>query len=267
MHTLRVIAWAFVLGAVSLCALMFERASAQDDTYVYEYYLGDTMVTLEIEHPHSKSPFVYVNLHENETDSVAAARKVIAKKGGRLVLLKQNGKRNITFTLNGVLYTFDPNRMFSNAGIKGTLKPYNKVGAGVVRGLARAVHDAIILREGKKGVVVGLHNNSDSIEYSTEEYSLDSYMYDPVYMKGVAQLHLSKKKDRDDFFYTTFSSLYTRLAKKGFSVVLEGKGVVDDGSLSVFARKHRIPYVNVEAQKGHRAEQRRMIDALTSVYP
>jgi hypothetical protein len=268
MRTLRVIAWAFVLGVMSLCTLLFALTTAHADTT--KYYLGDTVVELVVEQSNSKSPFVFVNLHENETDSVEAARKVIAKKGGRLVRLEQSGKRNITFTLEGTTYTFDPNRMFSNAGIKVTLKPYNKVAAGVVRGLAHAVRDAIELREGKKGVVkgivVGLHNNTNSIEYSSEEYSFESYMFDPVYMKGVAKLHLSKKKDRDDFFYTTVSSLHTKLSKKGFSVVLEGKGVVDDGSLSVYARKHRIPYVNVEAQVGHQAEQERMIMTLTSVY-
>lgn len=38
--------------------------------------------------------------------------------------------------------------------------------------------------------------------------------------------------------------------------------VTDDGSLSVRAARNGLPYVNVEAQHGHREQQVRMLEAL-----
>ena len=38
--------------------------------------------------------------------------------------------------------------------------------------------------------------------------------------------------------------------------------VRDDGSLSVYAARHNIGYINVEARHGHAAEQREMLQTL-----
>lgn len=61
----------------------------------------------------------------------------------------------------------------------------------------------------------------------------------------------------------THPKLFDDLVKAGFSVVLQNnQGAPDDGSLSVYCGRRGITYVNVEAQHGAQAEQKRMLEAV-----
>lgn len=235
-------------------------AHADTTNFSEEYYLGDKKVTLTVEDADSDSTFVYINLHHNESTSVDAARAVVAEMGGRLVSLIYSGGRNIEFSLNGVQHSVDPNRIFSNVGVETSLKPYNVVAGTMVRTLARAIRDTIRLRQGQPGVVVGLHNNTNE-----GGYSFDSYDDGKPFRAGVAKVSRGKGYDLDDFFYVTDETLYNMLVAEGFSVVLEGKRVADDGSLSVYLRERGIAYVNVEAEHGHTKIQTKMIRRLTEL--
>ncbi len=52
------------------------------------------------------------------------------------------------------------------------------------------------------------------------------------------------------------------LKEQEINAVLQSKSAKDDGSLSVYADKKNIPYINVEAEHGHVEEQARMLKAL-----
>src|SRR5688500_18746557 len=67
----------------------------------------------------------YVHVHHNEQTALKAAKAVIHKDGGSLITLVHSGGRNIVFHLNNERYEFDPNRIYTDAGIKKTLTQYS----------------------------------------------------------------------------------------------------------------------------------------------
>lgn len=102
-----------------------------------------------------------------------------------------------------------------------------------------------------------LHNNSEG------EYSAASYLPEGELALDAAAVHLPPEADPDDFFFVTDPDLFAGLAEEGFTVVLQNNArATDDGSLSVWAARQGIPYVNVEAQHGHRERQIEMLEAL-----
>ena len=178
------------------------------------------------------------------------------------------GGRNVAFERGARRYAFDPNRIFTDAGALATLRRLNRTDSTVadidpevvevVRRFAEALLDSVGLDTLRQ--VVALHNNTD------EQYSARSYLPGAEYASDAADVHLEPGSDADDFFFVTERTLFDRLRAEGFNVVLQhNAAVTDDGSLSVFAARAGIRYVNVEAQHGHRAEQERMITVLARV--
>ena len=79
-------------------------------------------------------------------------------------------------------------------------------------------------------------------------------------------MHLGEPQSPDNFFYLTDARLFAALSAQGFNVVLQDNArVPDDGSLSVFAARRGLVYVNVEARQGEVAAQRRMLVALRAL--
>lgn len=84
--------------------------------------LGDTRVIIETtKHGTGKS---FVHVHQNETTALQAAKHVVQTDGGSVMTLIHPGQRNIVFHLNHQRYEFDPNRIFTDAGIKKTLSTF-----------------------------------------------------------------------------------------------------------------------------------------------
>ncbi len=68
-----------------------------------------------------------------------------------------------------------------------------------------------------------------------------------------------------DFILTTEKAFFNYLKQKKLNVVLQHPRPYDDGSLSVYAGKKKIRYINVEALHGHLDEQVRMLEALKAI--
>jgi len=198
----------------------------------------------------------YVALHANEQTSISAAQALVPNSGGRLIILQHTADRLISFNLEGQTYMFDPNRMFSDAGIRATLQrygPYSEAAHREVSDLATAV-----LREMQGSYIVALHNNTDGA------YSLLSYLSGGQYANEAAAVNQASNIDPDNFFFTTSQAWYDRLVQMGQNVVLQSAGATDDGSLSVFAGRLNIPYVNVEVQHGDFRAQQQMLGLMLS---
>jgi hypothetical protein len=69
----------------------------------------------------------------------------------------------------------------------------------------------------------------------------------------------------------TEKAIFNLLKQENVNVVLQSPFAADDGSLSIYAMQHKIPYINVEVQHGHLEENLRLIKisaaALTKIYP
>ena len=219
--------------------------------------LGDSTAQLLVHEAEAPGP-TYISVHDNEDTAVEAALNVIGHHGGRVVELQHNGERNMQFSVEDTVYTVDPNRIFTDAGIRAsldTLSTYSDAAHAAVRAFAETLLDRYALAD--LGVVVTIHNNTG------ENYSILSYLDDGDYAMDALFTHLSAEDDPDDFFFVTDRALYDALRAGGFNVVMQDNArVTDDGSLSVYAARAGVPYVNVEAQHGHFEQQARMIEYL-----
>jgi hypothetical protein len=220
--------------------------------------LGDTPVYL-VETVGEPPRPTYLSLHENEQTAVVAARRIVERLGGRLVELRAQRKRLVSFMLGPVRYAFDPNRIFTDGGIAKTLRRYGKYTSeahAAVGKLAAAILDLAV--EGPDALLVAVHNNSAGA------LSVESYRPGGPLQSEAAQVVTSRAHAPDDFFLVTEPSLFERLRALSFNVVLQSPLPTDDGSLSVYCQG-RLPYVNVEARFGHLAEQVRMLEAVHSL--
>jgi hypothetical protein len=229
---------------------------------VKEYSVGETKVSV-IEHCLSPCHpgVLFINLHSNENTSLNVAKQYLNEVGGRLINIENNGERLINFRHQGDQYTFDPNRIYSPAGIDTTITilsyQYNPNAAMEVSGFAKSIIADFIDRS---NLIISLHNNRDST------LSVLTYKNDPDRDKRFGRAFINPAMDIDDFILTTDSNLFNRIKEKNINVVWEDVNAIkDDGSLSVYAARHNIPYINVEAEHEHAQEQLKMLRVLEDI--
>ena len=255
---------ALVLAAAAGCQA---QPAAPLATTRHPLALGETTVEVAV-HEGGEGLNLLV-LHDDENTAVEAGQAFVGAHGGRLVEIRtREGERRVAFTLGGRRFSVDPNRIFTDVGARRTLEA-DSLHAGAVA-LARLFGDAVRAvyavgrpdssRSAPRAAVVTLHNNTP------DRYSALSYASGGEYERDAAAVHFAPGADPDDFFFVTERALYDALAAEGFNVVLQdNRRVTDDGSLSVWAAREGLPYVNVEAEHGHLEEQVRMLEALARV--
>jgi hypothetical protein len=221
------------------------------------FKIGNAVVTAEI-FQHGKPWPTMINVHDDENTSVAAGKIIIEQSGGRLIELSHGGKRLVSFNLNGEHFSFDPNRIFSDAGIRDTLEKqgtYSEAAHRTVKRFAKRFLEHFALD--REPVVIALHNTVDGT------YSIESYRPGAEHAAAAADLHISPNRSRFDFFYVTDQRIFDYLKHRDFNVILQDNAAVpDDGSLSVYFARKRIPYVNIEAELSHLNAQIEMVRAV-----
>jgi hypothetical protein len=237
------------------------QAFGQDTTYERKYKLGNTLINMfSICYVPCSKAVIFINLHEDEKTSITAGDTYLKETAGTILSLKHTGERLITFYLGDKKFMFDPNRIFSKFGIRTSLtklSAYTPMAEKVVDSFARHILTNYV--EGSK-LIVTLHNNTD------KNFSVSSYKKGQPEGRNAAQVFINKDMDEDDFILTTEPAIFNKLKEKNINVVLQNtKTVIDDGSLSVYAAKKKIAYVNVEAQDTHLEEQIKLLEALTEV--
>jgi hypothetical protein len=244
--------------------------------------LGDETVQVII---HSSSDVnderVFVHVHENEVASLAAGLDFIKTNGGKLVTIKHSQigvNRNITFHHKGTTFQFDPNRIYSNNDevIKRALKAdntnsiaYNEAFA-MVKNLAKIVWGQL---QNEK-YIVSLHNNKNEcatckrkgwfgFKFIEPSYSLNSYVktcdVDSESSNSAEAIYINPKINNSEFFIVTQQQDFDYLSSKKANVVLQNNDPVDDGSMSVWAFKNGVRYMNAEAKHGKIEEQKKML--------
>ncbi len=222
--------------------------------------LGNTTIWL-VMFGHQPRPWIFFNMHDNENTAVAAGLAILPKTGGFLATLQHTGDRLIRFQLNDSTFVVDPNRIFTDAGIRATLEKYSQYSTtahAAVKMFARELLQTLGLDTVQW--VITLHNNGEN------EYSVRSYLPGAEYAADARAVYVNPTMDVDDFYFVTDSLLFQKLKYQHLNVVLQQNATVtDDGSLSVYCGKRGIPYVNVEAQHGHQKVQEEMIVTLISL--
>jgi hypothetical protein len=206
------------------------------------------------------STITFINLHQDENTSVAATMAVlgVAKKYCVAQII-QSSTRSISFVVNNATIKVDPNRIYTPTGAAKTIADNNpKLNAMQKIDVQNAVAKFKVAFINKyitnKALVVALHNNLT--------LSMNTYI-DGNEKNNVLEKNYAKPQQAHDFFLTTEKRFYDYLAAKGYNVVLQNNAAAkDDGSLSVYAGKNSIPYINVEALRGHLAQQKLMLQAV-----
>jgi hypothetical protein len=214
-------------------------------------WCGETKVIFNHSCAEEQPGIMFIHVHENEKTAVEAAKKMMDKYGhGCFVTWESQDDRYVRFKLGNDSFRFDPNRIYSAQGLEATLR---KNGAYSKEAFEKA--DKVAKMFLKKYVdsqqlVIAVHNNTEG------DLTIRSFQSE------AKAIYVNPDKDADDFFLTTVPFIYDYLKKKKFNVVLQKPGIKDDGSLSVYAAKHKIAYLNVEAQHGHLEQQSQMLDAV-----
>lgn len=223
------------------------------------FKLGDSTINFKT-YISGTENIIYFNLHDDENTSVEAAKQLLNKINAKLIEIQASGGRLISFNIDSTVYKFDPNRIYSALGREATLKRYSQFSPkadSIVHSFASYITDSLLK---KAVIIITLHNNTEN------NYSILSYAKGGDYENDAAAVYINKKYDTDDFFYVTEKDYYNKIKQKAFNVILQdNSNVTDDGSLSVYCGNKGIKYINIEAQKGHLKQQKKMIMTLQSV--
>lgn len=220
----------------------------------HSYTLGSTLLTVNHTTYRSSSPIKLVQLHHNELTADSVTQTISEEMGIDYLQIINGEKRLIDFATEGKNHRFDPNRMFSTEGIVNSLQLHSQYSEAGFQSIA-SFRNSLLNLLGSNSTIIAVHNNTDGA------FALADYM-----KNNTGQVHQNTTLDPDDFFITTDSLLFSRLKERDFNVVLEySERLIDDGSLSIYCSRNKIPYVNVEAQHGHREEQAKMLRTLTEL--
>jgi len=218
------------------------------------FKIGNAIVTVEVFQRGKPVPTM-INVHDDENTSVAAGKIIIEQSGGRLIELSHGGQRLVTFSLEGRRHSFDPNRIFSDAGIRATLEKQDAWSEAAHRAVKRFAtqyleHFAL----DREPAIIALHNNTEGA------LSVASYRPGGEHAATAKAVHIATARSPDDFFYVTDERFFDYLTHRDFNVALQNNtNVPDDGSLSVYFGRKGIPYVNIEAEMGHLNAQIEMV--------
>jgi len=223
------------------------------------FTIGNTIVPVSVLQFGDSSDIVYINLHANETTSYTAARSVLPFTGGTIIKIDNSQQRIIRFMLKGVVYRFDPNRIYSAAGIEATLRENSRYSLQAAQAIEQFATALLALIPDSTRCIVALHNNTE------EMYSIKSYLPGGSHQKDAKAVYQNIEKDVDDIALTTDSLLYNQMATAGYnSIWQDNEQAKKDGSLSIYFGERNKRYINIETQHGHLDQYKEMLTKLIS---
>lgn len=198
-----------------------------------------------------------LSLHDDENTAVEAFNSLPQDISFNLFEISQaeNGQRNLVYGLKDKICDFDPNRIFSSEGINKTFDSnYPKEFKLDIEKFGKDLLKKYKARNNSK-YIISVHNNKDGYGGDNGTASIIHYK------KGVNATDVfgSKGEDTDDYFVVTEQEDFNKLKSLNKNVVLEPDNPSDDGSLSVYCKKQKIPYINIESQHKHKEIQAEMM--------
>ena len=219
--------------------------------------LGDRTISFKVIQYGQSVNSCCINVHDNEITAVQAARSILEQEGGILIKIENNAQRIISFKFKAVIYSFDPNRIFSRAGIRLTLKAKGKINPLAIVEVEKFAAHLLQLIPDSVSCIIALHNNTDG------DYSVKSYQAGGKRQHDARQVYADNWQDVDDITLTTDEVLYNKMSALGYNSILQDNIKVDkDGSLSVYYGEQNKRYINIETQFGKTAQYREMLSKL-----
>lgn len=269
-------------------------------------HIGEDSMLLVL-YTHSRNGLTFFNMHDDENICVSEGLRLLSQTGGRLMELKHFGNlcdtaRNMSFSLRGKTYTFDPNRIFSASDSVRALTLLNKRGlyqsvgtlkdlpssrtptsaecAAVARGELRQFADTLIhfLDTSQTRFIVALHNNhgyparcdcgsrSRPARVIPESYSLSTYMrHGTLENASASDIYVNPRRHLTGFVIVLERADFMQLVEQQCNAVLQPITSPDDGSLSVWAAHKGFRYANIEAKFDRLEEQRWLVEQMQAL--
>ncbi len=222
--------------------------------------LGDRNIPVKIVQYGNAKNIVCINVHDNETTSVQAAKSVLEEMGGTLIKIENKQQRIIRFRLKGVLYSFDPNRIFSRVGIEQTLRDNRKISRDAINEVEKFAQRILQLLPDSSSCVIALHNNTE------EAFSVKSYLPGRDREPDAKAVYKDSLQDVDDIVLTTDSVLYQKMAAEGYNSIWQNnEKAKKDGSLSIYYGEKNRRYINIETQHGKVEQYIEMLQKLLTI--
>lgn len=219
--------------------------------------LGDKTISIKILQYGTASNPCCINLHDDETTAVKAAYSILEQSGGIIIRIENNSHRMINFTFKGMLYTFDPNRIFSRRGIDGTLKANGKKNSLAVIEVEKFAAQLLQLIPDTATCIIALHNNTNG------DFSVKTYEPGGKRQTDAKLVYADSWQDIDDIALTTDEILFNEMSNQGYNSILQDNvNVNKDGSLSVHFGELNRRYINIETQHGKTAQYKEMLGKL-----
>lgn len=245
----------FYISCLSACSQRSANSPIVPTIDTLQYTLGQTPITLTLRTYTAPTALFFIHLHDNENTAKSTVMDLLAQEGGQFLSIENNLQRNISFQLNGELFTFDPNRIFSDTGIVSTLKLLSTHDTAALR-VIKDFATFVLYKIPDTALVAAVHNNTNA------NFSIASYQTAPLSNEALA-VTINSKKDIDDFILTTDSSIFHYYQQKNHNAVLQRpNNLPDDGSLSIFFGGKSKRYINIEAEHGHASQQRLLLKEL-----
>ena len=227
---------------------------------VISHKLGDRNISFKVIQYGEFANTCCINLHDDEMTAVKAAQSVLQQQGGVLIKIENNARRNISFPYKGLIYTFDPNRIFSRAGIMLTLRAKGKINPLAVIEVEKFATRLLQLIPDSASCIIALHNNTDG------NFSVKTYQPGGPRQKDASQVYADMWQDADDIAFTTDEMIYSKMASFGYNSILQDNvKVFRDGSLSVYYGELNRRYINIETQHGKTEQYGEMLKKLLHI--
>lgn len=223
--------------------------------------------------------------HENENVVNDYVIQQVLERGGVFAILRQDGKRLLRFDIAPFEVNIDPNRIFTEQGRRRNIIKHNpnlRTNTYVFHRAMRlsAALAKLILNtlggEDPSRTWVTIHNNTQGYLGDNKQGmgNISIQQYQQKLTKGATHIIDVSEKfgDEDDLLFVTEQRDFDTLQENGWNTVLQHPRVVtdpaeDDGSLSVYAQKLGIRYINIEAERStgnlgenHLEQQQQMLD-------
>jgi hypothetical protein len=198
----------------------------------------------------------YLWIHGDERTAGAVLAEHMKSHNG-VALLVDNPTREVH---HGTM-KFDPNRMFSDGGLRRNLERLNpgsteaerkRILAMVARDRQKLIRT---LTPPRGGLLIALHNNARGYSVHDEvEVSNDSLIREP--------------ESPGDFVIVTSRDDFERIQASPFNALLQNRpGGEDDGSMSRVAAARGFRYINIEVAIGRSDKQKAILDWLEANLP
>jgi hypothetical protein len=233
----------------------------------------------------NKPNWAFFAPHENENVINDYLTQQIIERGGVFVILRQDGKRLLRLDIKPFEVKIDPNQIFTEQGRRKNIIKHNPK----LRTNTYVFHRAMRLSAALSKLIIrtlgGEHSSRNwiAIHNNTQGYLGDNkqgignisiQQYQQKLSNGAKFIVAVSKqyRDEDDLFFVTKQQDFDTFQQDGWNTVLQHPRVItepaeDDGSLSVYAQKIGIRYINIEAERStsnfgenHLAEQQQMLD-------